>query len=174
MSSPNRTGDAIHPSFRARPGTRTLTSSTNCDRSPTTSAVPWRPWVVAWTMHQKGITAALCGAKRPEQIRDTATAPGNLLRVASCDGNPVSPWRGLPHTSNHKHNDENQYSGEPPMKRILPVFLFFAIAGTVLADGGTIPLPRLLQYAGRPGITPRRRSDFSPFRILPTTRLPAC
>ena len=30
--------------------------------------------VVAWTMHQKGITAALCGAKRPEQIRDTATA----------------------------------------------------------------------------------------------------
>ena len=27
------------------------------------------------------------------------------------------------------------------MRRILPVFLFLAIAGTVLADGGTIPLP---------------------------------
>jgi len=32
--------------------------------------------VVAWTIHQKGITAALCGAKRPEQICDTVTALG--------------------------------------------------------------------------------------------------
>ena len=30
--------------------------------------------VVAWTIHQSGITAALCGAKRPDQIRDTLTA----------------------------------------------------------------------------------------------------
>jgi aryl-alcohol dehydrogenase-like predicted oxidoreductase len=30
--------------------------------------------VVAWTIHQPGITAALCGAKRPEQIRETAAA----------------------------------------------------------------------------------------------------
>jgi len=28
--------------------------------------------VINWTIHQPGITAALCGAKRPEQIRDNA------------------------------------------------------------------------------------------------------
>ncbi len=30
--------------------------------------------VINWTFHQPGITVALCGAKRPEQIRDTAGA----------------------------------------------------------------------------------------------------
>ena len=30
--------------------------------------------VITWTIHQPGITAALCGAKRPEQIRDNAGA----------------------------------------------------------------------------------------------------
>lgn len=30
--------------------------------------------VINWTIHQPGITAALCGAKRPEQIRETARA----------------------------------------------------------------------------------------------------
>lgn len=30
--------------------------------------------VVNWTIHQPGITAALCGAKRPEQIEETAAA----------------------------------------------------------------------------------------------------
>jgi aryl-alcohol dehydrogenase-like predicted oxidoreductase len=30
--------------------------------------------VVNWTIHQPGITAALCGAKRPDQIRETAGA----------------------------------------------------------------------------------------------------
>jgi aryl-alcohol dehydrogenase-like predicted oxidoreductase len=30
--------------------------------------------VIAWTIHQPGITAALCGAKRPEQIRESAAA----------------------------------------------------------------------------------------------------
>lgn len=29
---------------------------------------------VAWTIHQKGVTAALAGARRPEQIRETAMA----------------------------------------------------------------------------------------------------
>lgn len=29
---------------------------------------------IHWTIHQPGITAALCGAKRPEQIRETAAA----------------------------------------------------------------------------------------------------
>ena len=32
--------------------------------------------VVNWTVHQPGITCALCGAKRPEQIRDNAGAVG--------------------------------------------------------------------------------------------------
>jgi aryl-alcohol dehydrogenase-like predicted oxidoreductase len=32
--------------------------------------------VINWTIHQPGITAALCGAKRPEQIRETAGAMG--------------------------------------------------------------------------------------------------
>jgi aryl-alcohol dehydrogenase-like predicted oxidoreductase len=30
--------------------------------------------VINWTIHQPGITAALCGAKRPDQIRETAGA----------------------------------------------------------------------------------------------------
>ena len=30
--------------------------------------------VIAWTIRRPGITAALCGAKRPDQIRDTAAA----------------------------------------------------------------------------------------------------
>jgi aryl-alcohol dehydrogenase-like predicted oxidoreductase len=30
--------------------------------------------VVNWTIHQPGITSALCGAKRPDQIRETAAA----------------------------------------------------------------------------------------------------
>jgi aryl-alcohol dehydrogenase-like predicted oxidoreductase len=30
--------------------------------------------VINWTIHQPGITVALCGAKRPAQIRDTAAA----------------------------------------------------------------------------------------------------
>jgi aryl-alcohol dehydrogenase-like predicted oxidoreductase len=32
--------------------------------------------VVNWTIHQPGITAAVCGAKRPDQIRETAGAAG--------------------------------------------------------------------------------------------------
>jgi aryl-alcohol dehydrogenase-like predicted oxidoreductase len=32
--------------------------------------------VVNWTIHQPGITSALCGAKRPAQIRETAGAMG--------------------------------------------------------------------------------------------------
>ena len=32
--------------------------------------------VINWTIQQPGITVALCGAKRPDQIRDTAAALG--------------------------------------------------------------------------------------------------
>jgi len=38
--------------------------------------------VVNWTIHQPGITAALCGAKRPDQIRQTAAAAGWRLSAA--------------------------------------------------------------------------------------------
>jgi aryl-alcohol dehydrogenase-like predicted oxidoreductase len=38
--------------------------------------------VINWTMHQPGITAALCGAKRPDQIRDNAGAMGWKLSQA--------------------------------------------------------------------------------------------
>ena len=34
---------------------------------------------VAWVIQQSGITAALCGAKRPEQIQETAAAMDNSL-----------------------------------------------------------------------------------------------
>lgn len=55
--------------------------------------------VVNWTIHQPGITAALCGAKRPEQIRETAGAMDWRLsseQIARIDaalarrGNPVT------------------------------------------------------------------------------------
>ena len=43
--------------------------------------------VINWTIHRTGITAALCGAKRPEQIRETASAlnwrlsPEHIARI---------------------------------------------------------------------------------------------
>jgi len=45
---------------------------------PTSAALPQAPTiaqlVVAWTINQPGITSALCGAKRPDQIEETARA----------------------------------------------------------------------------------------------------
>lgn len=38
--------------------------------------------VVNWTVHQPGITSALCGAKRPDQIRESAAAIGWELTPA--------------------------------------------------------------------------------------------
>jgi aryl-alcohol dehydrogenase-like predicted oxidoreductase len=32
--------------------------------------------VINWTIHRAGITSALCGAKRPAQIKETAGAMG--------------------------------------------------------------------------------------------------
>lgn len=37
--------------------------------------------VINWTVHQSGITAALCGAKRPDQIRECAGGSGWQLTV---------------------------------------------------------------------------------------------
>ena len=45
--------------------------------------------VIAWTVQQPGVTVALCGAKRPEQIEETAAAmrvaltAGQMARIAS-------------------------------------------------------------------------------------------
>ena len=46
----------------------------NCGRSPHEIGRTVSQVVVNWTIHQPGITVALCGAKRPQQIRETAAA----------------------------------------------------------------------------------------------------
>ena len=57
--------------------------------------------VVNWTIHQPGITAALCGAKRPGQIRETAGGSGWQLsheqlaqigRALAQRGTPQVAW----------------------------------------------------------------------------------
>ena len=66
--------------------------------------------VIRWTVQQPGITVALCGAKRPEQIRETAGASGWQLtdeQLAQIDralalrgapaGSPQSEARGRVH-----------------------------------------------------------------------------
>jgi aryl-alcohol dehydrogenase-like predicted oxidoreductase len=40
--------------------------------------------VVNWTIHQPGITVALCGAKRPDQIRECAGGSGWQLTAQQC------------------------------------------------------------------------------------------
>jgi aryl-alcohol dehydrogenase-like predicted oxidoreductase len=40
--------------------------------------------VVNWTIHQPGITVALCGAKRPDQIRECAGGAGWQLTAQQC------------------------------------------------------------------------------------------
>jgi aryl-alcohol dehydrogenase-like predicted oxidoreductase len=40
--------------------------------------------VVNWTLSQAGITTVLCGAKRPEQIAETARAMGWRLTPDAC------------------------------------------------------------------------------------------
>ena len=53
--------------------------------------------VVNWTIHQPGITAALCGAKRPEQIRETAGALGwRLTAEQSAQLDAALARRGIP------------------------------------------------------------------------------
>ena len=55
--------------------------------------------VINWTIHQPGITAALCGARRPEQIRETAGGAGWTLtdaeraridRALAAHGRPIT------------------------------------------------------------------------------------
>lgn len=46
--------------------------------------------VIAWTIQQPGITVALCGAKRPEQIEETARAMS--LRLDDTVMNQIDRW----------------------------------------------------------------------------------
>jgi aryl-alcohol dehydrogenase-like predicted oxidoreductase len=58
--------------------------------------------VINWTIHQAGITAALCGAKRPEQIRETAGGSGwrlsdeQLRQIDRALADRGTPEVGLP------------------------------------------------------------------------------
>lgn len=52
-------------------------------RLPDGAACSVAQLVVNWTIAQRGVTAALCGAKRPEQIRETAGAMGWQLDAAA-------------------------------------------------------------------------------------------
>ena len=58
--------------------------------------------VVNWTIHQPGVTVALCGAKRPQQIQETAGGSGWQLtdeQLAQIDGALAArgtPQVGLP------------------------------------------------------------------------------
>mgnify|MGYP000483548521 FL=1 len=53
--------------------------------------------VLNWTIHQPGVTAALCGAKRPEQIRETAQAAGwRLSEEQLAEIDQALARRGLP------------------------------------------------------------------------------
>lgn len=57
--------------------------------------------VINWTIHQPGITSAICGAKRPDQVRDNAGGMGWELSPAmmakidaalKARGKPVTRW----------------------------------------------------------------------------------
>lgn len=58
--------------------------------------------VINWTIHQPGVTAALCGAKRPEQIRETAGGSGwqltggQLARIDQALADRGTPEGALP------------------------------------------------------------------------------
>ncbi|NQU25638.1 MAG: aldo/keto reductase [Candidatus Nealsonbacteria bacterium] len=57
---------------------------------------------INWTIHRPGVTAALCGAKRPEQIRETAGGAGwrlseeQLARIDRALAERGTPDTGLP------------------------------------------------------------------------------
>jgi len=69
--SPLVTGEAWMKSLDEIERLRPLAATRGCSLAQ---------WAVGWTITQPGVTAALCGAKHPEQIRETAQAM--LLAVA--------------------------------------------------------------------------------------------
>ena len=75
-------GRAKYPMFQGREWQRNmdlvdrLKSIASRLRLPDGAPCSAAQLVVNWTIRQRGVTAALCGAKRPEQIRETAGAMG--------------------------------------------------------------------------------------------------
>jgi aryl-alcohol dehydrogenase-like predicted oxidoreductase len=63
--SPLFTGEAWQRNLEEVERLRQTASNCHC-------ALP--QWAVGWTISQPGVTVALCGAKRPEQIQETAQA----------------------------------------------------------------------------------------------------
>lgn len=77
--SPLVTGDAWTSSWDKVERLRPLAAARGCSLAQ---------WAVGWTLTRPGVTVALCGAKRPDQIRETAQAM--LLAEAWQDDNEDS------------------------------------------------------------------------------------
>ena len=87
--------------FTATSGRRTTTWSTSSAGSRWKPDAPSPRWSINWTIHQPGITAALCGAKRPDQLRDNAGGLGWRLtagQLAAIDAALAA--RGTPAVKN--------------------------------------------------------------------------
>jgi aryl-alcohol dehydrogenase-like predicted oxidoreductase len=69
-------GRAKYPMFQGEEWTKNQDFVDKLRRVATSAGKTLPQLVVNWTIHQPGITAALCGAKRPDQILDTAGAMG--------------------------------------------------------------------------------------------------
>jgi aryl-alcohol dehydrogenase-like predicted oxidoreductase len=67
-------GRAKYPMFQGQEWQRNQDLLDDLRRLAATTGRTVAQIVINWTIHQPGITAALCGAKRPEQIRETAGA----------------------------------------------------------------------------------------------------
>ncbi len=72
LRSPLFTGEAWNENLAEMERIRSITKPIGCSVAQ---------WVVAWTISQPGVTVALCGAKRPEQIRETALAASLAERL---------------------------------------------------------------------------------------------
>jgi aryl-alcohol dehydrogenase-like predicted oxidoreductase len=77
--SPLVAGDAWTNSLEEVERLRPLAAARGCSLAQ---------WAVGWTITRPGVTAALCGAKHPDQIRETAQAM--LLTPAWQDHNEES------------------------------------------------------------------------------------
>jgi aryl-alcohol dehydrogenase-like predicted oxidoreductase len=69
-----RDGRQKYPVFQGEQWTRTHDFLDRLRPLAAASGRTLAQLVIAWTIQRPGITAALCGAKRPEQIRETAAA----------------------------------------------------------------------------------------------------
>ena len=67
-------GRQKYPIFQGEEWTKTHDFLDEIRPIATDAGISLAQLAVAWILHQPGITAALCGAKRPEQIQETAEA----------------------------------------------------------------------------------------------------